>query len=370
MPSSKRERLLAGIVALVVAISFTVVITSDDGTHHRTVTVHVGSKAPPSEVVPILVKPESKKPVVVLADKDQQLSSSQQHEDSTTAPSQLPNAAALDVHEDMRDETPPGVAPATIRRGIENTVSAEKHVLVAPQNPAGAQSYDCRKHYVVNQSALTHRVIGVAMHFTVSGPGSLDAIRTLFNRPSFGASSTFGFELFNHRCEQWVPLDRKAWAQLTANSFYWSIEIISNDRSRASWLSTPAFKDGSLAALVADLLKRAGAPPRLVDPVGCLFLAGVTDHSRLECGNTHWDVGKNFPWDVFMHQVRVHFYGATKPVSSHTRVVCRKYAWFGVPGSTLAKSRSAGQRAKHGERRRYLVRNHIACSAAGVASRR
>lgn len=367
-----RNKKIAGLVsALLTALAVvgvSIIFTDDGGT--KTVTVHVGN-APPAQVVPIVVpKPgDPKKPVVVLADKDQQLSLAQQHEDSTTAPSQLPAPAALDVHEDMRDETPPGVSPATIRSGVEKTISAEKHVLVAPQQPAGAQSYDCRKHFVVNQSALTHRIIGVAMHFTVSAPGSLDAIRALFDRPAFGASSTFGFELFNHRCEQWVPLDRKAWAQLTANSFYWSIEIITNDRSRAAWLDTPAFKDGSLAALVADLLKRAGAPPRLVDPVGCTFLAGVTDHSRLECGNTHWDTGPGFPWDVFMHQVRMHFYGATKPISAHTKTVCRKYAWYGPPGAASAAKHGTMSRRRHGERHKYLRRNHIACSAKGVATR-
>jgi hypothetical protein len=369
--ASKYSSLIAAALAALTAAGFTIVVT-DDGNHHHTVTVHVGAKAPPTaQVVPIVVpKPgEPNKPVVVLADKDQQLSASQASADANQHPSTLPVAGALDVHEDMRDETPPGVAPATIKQGVARTVRAEKHILVAPAQPGGAQIYDCRKHYVVNQSALTHRIIGVAMHFTVSDPGSLDAIHTLFNTPSFGASSTFGFELYNHRCEQWVPLDRKSWAQLTANSFYWSIEIISRDRTRAQWLETPAFKDGSLAALVADLLIRAGAPPRLVDPVGCTFLAGVTDHSRLECGNTHWDVGKNFPWDVFMHQVRMHYYGASQPISAHTKAVCRKYAWYGPAGRASAARHGARSRQRHGERYRYLRRNHIRCSAAGVATR-
>lgn len=289
--SHNAKNLVIAVLTVLVGILGTITITID------------GDKVTVTRVAPTrtIVIPQ---PVAV--DPGTQLSKVQQAEDST----RYPNAVGVDLHEDSKDETPPGVSKEELKQGEAQTQAAADAMLVAPSQPAGAQNYDCRKHYVVNQSALTHKVIGVAMHFTVSDPGSLDAIRRLFNTPAFGASSTFGFELYNGRCEQWVPLNRKAWAQLSANSYYWSIEIASKDRSRASWLAAPAIKNGSLAGLVSDLLKQAGAPPRLVDPQGCTFLPGVVDHSRLECGNTHWDVGKNFPWDVFMHQVRLHYYGS------------------------------------------------------------
>jgi N-acetyl-anhydromuramyl-L-alanine amidase AmpD len=175
---------------------------------------------------------------------------------------------------------------------------------------------------VVNQSALSGRRAGVALHFTVSDPGSLNAIFGLFNRRSFGASSNYGFELFNLRCEQWVPEGRKAWAQGNANSAYVSIEIISKDRSRASWLSSAAFKRGTLAALVRDIAKRQGTPLRRVNPSGCVWTPGIVDHDSLECGNTHWDVGTKFPWDVFMKQVRR---GTTpSPLTATQKKACDK----------------------------------------------
>lgn len=232
----------------------------------------------------------------IVADTDQQVSRAEQ------------KAAASDatpgLHEDAKDEMPPGVSKERLEAGREKTEELADEQLNAPQEVGGAQAYSCPPRYVVNQSALGRRRVGVALHLTVSNPGSLDAIRRLFNTPSFGASSNYGFELFNLRCQQWVPESRKAWTQGAFNSDYVSIEIITNLRTRSAWLNTPAFRRGVLAALVRDIALRHGAPLKLVDPVGCTARPGITDHDRLECGNTHVDVGTGFPWDVFMRQVR------------------------------------------------------------------
>jgi hypothetical protein len=85
------------------------------------------------------------------------------------------------------------------------------------------------------------------------------------------------------------------------------------------------------------------------------------------CSGGHIDIR---PYDIVKVIAEIQQLQAPRPVSAQTKVVCRKYAWFGVPGSAKAKSRSAGQRAKHGVRRRYLIRNHIACSPKGVATRK
>ena len=332
------RRLIAAAVLVVLLIAAGLAFTHDDGGPSRsarvfkTLDVQVGQHAQD-----------------VVVDTDNQLEPDEQREASNPHPA----TEGVDIHEDTRDETPPGVPPAAIARGRAVTDAIAERQLVAPQQPAGAQSYDCRNHFVVNQSALTQRPVGVALHFTVSAPGSLDAIRRLFNTPSFGASSNLGFELFNLRCEWWVPFGRKAWAQLTANSAYVSIELISTDRSRASWLAAPAIRRGVLAALVADLLKRIGAPARLVDPVGCVFPPGVTDHSRLECGNTHWDVGTHFPWDVFMRQVRAHMNAPRcaarcRIKRQHAAVHQRLRAHRCAPAS---RTRSAGCKALHARNR-------------------
>jgi hypothetical protein len=280
-------RFIASTLALILALSGIGVLIDNEGVHvvYRTRTVNVATPTP----VPV--------------DPGTQLTKADVKEDAT----KNTNAVGVGLHEDQKDETPPGVSKEAIEAGAEKSTEIAAVNLGKPEEPAGAQNYSCPFAPVVNHSNLTHKVEGVALHFTVSDPGTLLAVRGLFNTPDFGASSTFGIELTG-RCQQWVSLEQKAWAQLTANSWYWSIEIVTRDRTRAQWLAAPIIRRGILANLVADLLHKAGARPVLVDPFGCTFLPGVTDHSRLECGNTHWDVGTHFPWDVFMKQVRQHYY--------------------------------------------------------------
>jgi hypothetical protein len=77
--------------------------------------------------------------------------------------------------------------------------------------------------------------------------------------------------------------------------------------------------------------------------------------------------------DVFngtLAQLRALAGAKVRPISAHTRHVCRKYAWYGPPGRKSRARHGLRSRIRHGQRRRYLVRNHIACSAKGVASRR
>jgi hypothetical protein len=279
--STKIRTLLLALLAVVIGGGTIIVTTDDNG-------------PAPAKSVEITV-PVPGPDQVVKADKDNNLDRGEQKEAAD---------AGIDLHEDTRDETPPGVSPGQIAQGEEATEKLQDEQLVPPEQPGGAQNYSCQRRYVVNRSALTSRRSGVALHFTVSDPGSLNAIFGLFNRRSFGASSNYGFEPINLRCQIWVPESQKAWAQLAANSAYVSIEIMSRDRSRASWLALPMIKKGTLAALVRDISKRHGTPMKHVDPRGCVWTPGIVDHDDLECGNNHWDVGKNFPWDVFIRQVR------------------------------------------------------------------
>lgn len=237
-------------------------------------------------------------------DTDNQLQPDEQREAEESEARSTASDEPVDLHEDMRDETPPGVTAEQVKDGLEATEALADKTLTDPQPPAGAQAWSCPNHLVRNRSALNGPRVGTALHFTVSDPGSLNAIRGLFDTSSFGASSNFGIELAG-RCETWVPRSEKAWAQGAANSAYFSIEIVTKDRSRESWLAAPIIKNGILAALVRDLNRSIGAPLKLVDPVGCTWKPGIVDHDRLECGNTHWDVGLNFPWDVFIKQVQL-----------------------------------------------------------------
>jgi N-acetyl-anhydromuramyl-L-alanine amidase AmpD len=280
---------VATVLLLLIGAGVTVSIVTDDGGHHRVVVERhfVTIQQPPST-------PSSPSPAPVVADTDHQFERDEQAE---AAKSKADLAGNPDVHEDAVDETPPGVSPDAIATGRKFEAHQAATQLSTPAQPVGAQNYSCRAHPVANQSGLNGKRVGVALHFTVGG--TIESVWQLFNRPSFGASSNYGISLTG-RCEQWVPDSRKAWAQLTANSAYISIEITTNDLSRA--------------------LRAIGAPAKLVDPTGCNWLAGVTDHNRLECGNSHWDVGEHFPWDVFMRQVRAG--SATTPLTTPQKHAC------------------------------------------------
>ena len=211
------------------------------------------------------------------------------------------------VHEDLRDETPPGVDRADVREINQS----DPQGLGTPLPVGGAQNYACPRHLVRNFSdrAPGSRVSQFVLHYTVSRPGSLDVIRGLFDRPSFGASSHLGLEP-NGRCEQWVNWDKKAWTQGAFNSVSESVEIIccNTVQSRAWWMAQPIIKNEILASIVADRLRARGIQARFVDPVGCdMRRAGWTDHEHLECGNSHHDVQPNFPYDVFQRQVVKHY---------------------------------------------------------------
>lgn len=289
------------------------VVVDDGGGKTRTVRVSVGKPKPIPEGVQI--------------DAGTQVSAAEEKESAARPFSVTPGAPSLanagpDIHEDQADETPPGVTPEE---------SADAKVtppgIGKPLPPAGAQNYTCTRNYVRNYSnrAPGTKVSQFVLHFTVSRPGSLPQIRNLFDTPSFGASSTLGLEL-DGECEQWVPFGKKAWTQGAFNSVSESVEIVTNDLSRAQWLGAPILKRGILAQIVADRLRARGLPPTLVDPVGCTPKAGYTDHGRLECGNSHWDVGRNFPWDVLGQQIRQRYNGASPSVKRSHKIVHAKLA--------------------------------------------
>lgn len=208
----------------------------------------------------------------------------------------------IDAHEDAKDETPPGVTPAELKQAQSTPPGVGK-----PKPVGGAQLLSCRDHFVRNFSDRTSgtKVSMFGYHYTVSSTSSFDAIWNLFNTPSFGASSHYLLGV-GGRCERLVPTTKKAWTQGAFNSAMESVEIVccTSDPPRSWWLDQPIIKNLLLASLTVDRLRARGLPPNLVDPDGCTPKAGFTDHNRLECGNTHTDVGSHFPWDVVAAQVK------------------------------------------------------------------
>ena len=291
--ATARTLILTIVIAAITGSSVAVVVSDDDPSTPDKTVISVPFPTPKSDEV-VLADPAGGQ---IVADLDQ----TQQPNEKAAADER---GEGVGIHEDAKDETPPGVSKDEIEFGKERTAQLAEEKLVPGKPVGGAGSVNCLDRPVVNQSSLSQRRVGVALHFTVSPFGSIGAIFRLFNTPSFGASSNYGFELITLECQRWVPENRKAWAQGAANSAYVSIEIVTNDLSRSQWLATPALKTGRLAQLVREISVRNGTPLKHVDPSGCVWTPGITDHDALECGNTHWDVGQGFPWDVFMKQVQ------------------------------------------------------------------
>lgn len=269
-----------------------------------------------------------------------------------------------DVHEDARDETPPGVPAASVKRGLEQTTAPGK----GPAQPVGgAQNYSCPQRLVRNRSSRRgQRPLLFVLHYTVSRPGSLDAIRGLFNTPSFGASSHLGIE-FTGRCQQWVPFAENAWTEGAFNGRAESVEIIATgSETRAQWLASPLIRRGILASLVRDRLRANGLPPRLVDPDGCgVQQAGFTDHNRLECGNSHHDVSPNFPMDVFQRQLAAQG-SAARAVTRAQRATCRRLRWWRRADQPGGQARTNAIR-----RRKILEQRRVRCTGTrGPVTRR
>ena len=279
--------ILAAFVAVVsIAVLVNLTVYADDGT--TSITVTIGKKANPQNPT-------------VEVDNDQAYDAEQRDEANE------PGEVGPDVHEDLKDESPNGDEDAAAR--VLETPTAG----IGPPVPqGGAQNYNCVRQLVRNHSARSAgaKVELEVIHYTVSRPGSLDAIQRLFDTPSFGASSHLGLEP-SGRCEQWVDWNRKAWTQGAFNSVAESVEIIAmGNEPRSWWLAQPILKDGILASIVADRLRARGLPPRRVNPEGCgVQQAGWTDHDALECGNNHTDVKPNFPYDVFQQQLERAYYG-------------------------------------------------------------
>lgn len=207
-----------------------------------------------------------------------------------------------DVGSDLRSES--GISSAARAKNAEIGRKVRRR---SPERVAGVP---CRVDY--GGHVYSDRAAGVVPtlfveHYTVShntpGWGDVYAIQHYFQTARLG-SAHFIVDFEGH-CLKMVPGEKKAWTQGNVNSYAYSVEVIAYGNEPASaWKTSALFKDRILARLTASVMRAHGLPLRRVDPVGCVFPAGVTDHDALECGNDHHDVSPHFPWRVFMRQLR------------------------------------------------------------------
>jgi hypothetical protein len=149
----------------------------------------------------------------------------------------------------------------------------------------------------------------VCIH-TAEGARTAEALGNFFNS-GVSASSHVGIDAGG--ILQYVPYDRAAWTLRNGNEESDNAEICGfAGWTRAEWLSTGTV-DGCAnprmmvrrAALWAKARCAArGISTQHLTPaqVGARQMRGVIDHDDYSKGTgdgTHWDVGNNFPWDVF-----------------------------------------------------------------------
>ncbi len=218
---------------------------------------------------------------------------------------------ASPAESELRDETPPGISHAELAAGqlVTGTLGTLAGVRATPLPAGGAQNYSVTQDFsghVYSDFGSTIPPLFV-LHCTVSpntpGWGDVRGVQDYFKRTRIG-SSTYIAD-FEAHILQMVPLSMKSWTQGAVNPYVRaSVEIIARcTETRAQWLASQLFKEKILAQLMVDVMRRYHLPIRMVDPDGCIFPGGYTDHLRLECGNDHTDVGTGFPWDVFNRQV-------------------------------------------------------------------
>lgn len=116
-------------------------------------------------------------------------------------------------------------------------------------------------------------------------------------------------ELLDHL----VPYDRAAWTLRGGNVRSDNLEMCAlASWSRAEWLAHPGMLRNA-ARWVAARCRARGNPPEYIGAAGVRDRRrGYIDHNdytQATGDGTHWDVGPNFPWDVFEPMVRAAYDG-------------------------------------------------------------
>lgn len=267
---------------------------------------------------------------------------------------------------ELRDDTPPEVQPNTLNEGIGKTDDLGQKL--RPRPIGGAQNYECRTDLSGHVwSSYSIRPTEGVFHYTVSpnvtGWGDVNGIVGYFKRTRIASADRVVD--FEGHCTQMTPITTgKAWTQGAANNATcWAYEIIATGReTRAQWISSPLISRGVLASMARDDSARCGIPLRRVNPAGCVFPPGITDHNALECGNSHTDVAPNFPWDVVMRQITG---PAPAPISSTARAQCRQLNQLRKDAKKAGgwKQLGAGRWALARRRASNLSRHRYICTA-------
>ena len=200
----------------------------------------------------------------------------------------------LDTHEDARSENPDGVTPQELDaadRQQDSFAASDELPAVTPD--AAPSQNGCVTQLVQNYSSrhgVSPRLF--VLHYTVSGnrPGwsDVNAVASLFDRPSFQASSNYIIDNEGN-CKYIVRESDKAWTQAAANPVSISVEQI-NSGHEGSYAGVAGLR--KLALVAHDAMKRWNIPIQLGAVRGCTVVRpGLVDHLSLgACGGGHHDI--------------------------------------------------------------------------------
>lgn len=262
-------------------------------------------------------------------------------------------ASQVDDHDGLRSEQPAGVSPAQLDAAAaqhERLAATDQLPLVTPD--AAPEQAGCSSRFVRNYSTrggVRPRLF--VLHYTVSAnrPGwsDVDAITSLFNTPSFAASSNYIVDNEGH-CAYIVRESDKAWTQATFNPVSISVEVI-NTGHEATYSGTAGL--ARLGQIVSDATDRWDIPLARGATSGCTVVrAGVVDHASLgSCGGGHGDIAP-FSVDQVIAAAVAYRKASSKPTAPLTVVEQKIVAGTGSPtGSGHSRrywcSRNADRRA-------------------------
>jgi hypothetical protein len=170
----------------------------------------------------------------------------------------------------------------------------------------------------------------------------------------------------DHLLDALVPYDREAWTLRGGNPRSDNLEMCAlASWSRAEWLDhLPMLRIA--ARWVAGRLKARGLPNHRVSVAECAArsVGGFMDHytyTKATGDGTHWDVGPNFPWDVFDPLVTKALTGA--PLDEEDDVTAEEVWAYGVKNPDTGAVMKASDRLLDTERR--ILATQSAVSAQG-----
>lgn len=186
---------------------------------------------------------------------------------------------------------------------------------------------------------------------TAEGSRTKESLYDFFNRNQ-NASSHVGID--GNGIADWVPREYAAWTLLNGNPISVNAELCGFARwTRAQWLST-GWVDGcwNPRAMVRNFALWAkrecealGIPKRYIGTDGVRRgESGIImhwDYSKGTGDGDHWDMGYNFPWDVFFADMNEGSSSGPKPAPPvEEEEEDEMYAPFWIEASTVPTART------------------------------